>query len=78
MPVLLTATGAKRGTRCLVARPVSFAEYELGDTLDGHAFHRRRIARDFWLRVTIPSMLLAGLLVLSSPPCHLMRFHPHC
>ncbi len=36
----------------------------MGDIVDGHALNRRRSARDFWLRMTIPMVLLAGLLVL--------------
>jgi hypothetical protein len=36
----------------------------LGDIVDKHVPDRRRIARDFWLRITIPSVLFAGLLVL--------------
>jgi hypothetical protein len=36
----------------------------LGDIVDEHVLDRRRIVRDFWLRITIPAVLFAGLLVL--------------
>src|SRR5687768_1821559 len=36
----------------------------MGDTVDKHVLDRRRVIRDFWLRITIPAVLFAGLLVL--------------
>jgi hypothetical protein len=36
----------------------------MGDIVDEHVLDRRRIVRDFWLRITIPAVLFAGLLVL--------------
>jgi hypothetical protein len=36
----------------------------LGDIVDEHVLDRRRTVRDFWLRITIPAVLFAGLLVL--------------
>ena len=36
----------------------------MGDIVDKHVLDRRRIVRDFWLRITIPAVLFAGLLVL--------------
>ncbi|OAD97704.1 hypothetical protein [Arthrobacter sp. OY3WO11] len=35
----------------------------MGDIVDKHVLDRRRIVRDFWLRITIPAVLFAGLLV---------------
>lgn len=35
----------------------------MGDIVNRHALNRRRIALDFWLRMTIPTVLLAGLVV---------------
>ncbi|WP_406635655.1 hypothetical protein [Pseudarthrobacter quantipunctorum] len=32
--------------------------------MDEHVLDRRRIVRDFWLRLTIPAVLFAGLLLL--------------
>ena len=56
------------------ARSVSYQEDELGDIVDGHALDRWRSARDFWFRMTIPTVLLAGLLVLvfSSVPLNVL------
>ncbi len=42
---------------------VNYQEDELGDIVNRHALNRRRTALDFWLRMTIPTVLLAGLVV---------------